>query len=81
MEELKLTVHRIKATTETFCIPYNGNVYCVDIYEDAEERSAWIYRHDSGIKTHMFGEETKNDRDEFIDLVFHNVPDYADDYE
>ena len=76
-----LKIHLIKATTETFATPYNGKLYCIDIYEDGAERSAWLYRADYCTKEYMFGEDVKNDRDEFLDCVFGNLPDYIDSYE
>ena len=76
-----LEISRINFKTETFATPWNGKLYCVDIFEDAEERSAWLYRADYCTKTYMFGEDVRNDRDEFLDCVFSNLPDYIDSYE
>lgn len=81
-EEIVLKISRIAIKAETFCTPWEGNLYCVDICEDADERSAWLYRSDCGIKTLMFGYQTKDmDADEFKDLVFSNLPDYIESYE
>ena len=78
--EIVLHISRIAIKTETFCAPYNGNLYCVDICEDAEERTAWIYNVQYGVKMLMWGEMASNDRDTFCDLVFKNIPEYADMY-
>ena len=76
-----LKISRIKATTETFATPWNGKLYCVDIYEDADERSAWLYNANYGVKELMWGEQVgQNSRDEFLDLVFSNLPEYIDGY-
>lgn len=84
-EEIVLPISRIAIKTETFCAPYNGNLYCVDICEDAEERSAWIYNVRYGVKMLMWGEpcgpiKAEEDRESFRSLVFDNIPEYADLY-
>ena len=79
-EKIVLKISRINIKTETFCTPWNGQLYCVDICEDAEERSAWLYNANYCVKSLMFGEEVKNDRDEFLNCVFSNLPDYIEDY-
>ena len=80
-EEIVLKISRIDFKTETFCTPWEGNLYCVDVVEDTEERSAWLYRANCGVKSLMWGESVKEDRDEFLDCVFSNLPDYIEDYE
>ena len=81
-EEIVLKISRIKIKSETFCTPWNGKLYCVDVCEDAEDRSAWLYRHDCGIKSLLWGESIKqNSRNKFLDMVFSSLPDYIDDYE
>ena len=76
-----IKISKINIKSETFCTPWNGKLYCVDICEDAEERSAWLYSSRSGHKTLMWGEEVKNDRDHFLDCVFSLLPNYIEDYE
>lgn len=79
--EIVLKISRIKIKTETFCTPWNGKLYCVDICEDAEERSAWLYNANYGVKSLMFGEEVKQgSRKDFLDCVFSSLPDYIEDY-
>lgn len=80
-EEETLKISKVNIKSETFCTPWNGKLYCVDICEDAEERGAWLYNASYGIKSFMFGEEVKNNRDEFLDVVFSNLPDYIGSYE
>lgn len=81
MDEMVIKISRIKATTETFCTPWNGKLYCIDIYEDADERSAWLYNVNYGVKDLMWGEKIgQNSRDEFLDLVFSNLPEYIEGY-
>jgi hypothetical protein len=81
-EEIVPTISGINIKSETFCTPWNGHLYCVDIMEDAEERSAWLYRSGMGVKSFMFGYMLKDmDADKFKDLVFSNLPDYIEDYE
>ena len=80
-EEITLEISRINIKSETFCTPWNGQLYCVDICEDAEERGAWLYNASYGIKSFMFGTSVKQDnREEFLDMVFSNLPDYIEDY-
>lgn len=80
-EQITLEISRINIKSETFCTPWNGKLYCVDICEDAEERSAWLYNANYGIKSLMFGTSVKQDsRDEFLDMVFSNLPYYIEDY-
>ena len=77
-----LEISKIAFKTETFCTPWNGKLYCVDIFEDAEERSAWLYNAAYGIKSLMWGEKIgQTNRDDFLDLVFSNLPDYIKYYE
>lgn len=77
-----LRISRINIKSETFCTSWNGKLYCVDICEDAEERSAWLYNANYGVKMLMWGEEVEqSNRDEYLDLVFSNLPDYIEDYE
>jgi len=85
-KEITLKISRIDIKVETFCTPWNGKLYCVDICEDAEERSAWLYNSNYGVKSLMFGEKVKQgSREDFLDCVFSNLPyyieDYADEYE
>lgn len=81
-EPIVLKISKIDFKTETFCTPWNGKLYCVDIFEDAEERSAWLYNVSYGVKSLMFGEAIdESRRDEFLDLVFSNLPSYIEDYE
>ena len=80
-EEIVLKISKIAIKSETFCTVWDGNLYCIDICEDAEERSAWLYRSNNSVKMLMWGEEVTNDRDEFLDCVFSNIPDYVEDYE
>lgn len=81
-EEITLKISRINIKSETFCTPWNGKLYCVDICEDAEERSAWLYNANCGVKSLMFGEEVKQEsREAFLDCVFSNLPYYIEDYE
>lgn len=81
-EEIVLKISRIAIKSETFCTPWNGHLYCVDITEDAKNRGAWLYRSDMGVKSFMFGYMLKDmDADKFKDLVFSNLPDYIEDYE
>lgn len=79
--EIILKISRIDIKSETFCTPWNGKLYCVDICEDADEYSAWLYNPDYAVKTLVVGEEVKNtSKDEFLDLVFSNLPYYIEDY-
>ena len=85
-EEITLKISRIAIKSETFCTPWNGKLYCVDICEDAEERSAWLYNSAYGVKSMMFGCMVKDQsREDFLDMVFSNLPPnieyYADKYE
>lgn len=81
-DEPVLQISKIAIKTETFCTPWNGDLYCVDICEDSEARSAWLYRSNCGVKTLMWGEDIKQtSRDDFLDMVFCNLPDYIDGYE
>lgn len=81
-EEITLKISRIAIKSETFCTPWNGELYCVDVCEDAEERTAWIYNVKCGVKSLMFGYKVCDiSHEEFLDIVFSNIPDYADDYE
>lgn len=81
-EEIVLKISRINIKSETFCTPWNGKLYCVDICEDAEEYSAWLYNARYGVKSLMFGVMVKDySRDTFLDCVFSNLPDYIEDYE
>lgn len=59
---------------------HKAEIECVDICEDAEERTAWIYNVQYGVKMLMWGEMASNDRDTFCGLVFKNIPEYADMY-
>lgn len=80
-EEITLKISRINIKSETFCTPWNGKLYCVDICEDAEERTAWLYNSSYGVKSLMFGCKVEDmERDEFLDVVFSNLPDYIEDY-
>ena len=79
--EIVLKISRIAIKSETYCTPYNDKLYCVDICEDAEERTAWLYNADYGVKYLMFGDTVKNDRDAFLNTVFSNLPEYIEDYE
>ena len=81
-KEIVLPISKIAFKTETFCTPWNGKLYCVDIFEDTEERSAWLYNAAYGIKSLMWGEKIEQtNRDDFLDLVFSNIPDYIKYYE
>ena len=80
-EEIVLKISKIDIKSETFCTPWNGKLYCVDICEDAEERSAWLYDSSFGVKSLMWGEEVTNSRDEFLNCVFSNLPSYIEGYE
>lgn len=81
-DEISVKISRIAIKSETFCTNWNGHLYCVDICEDSEERSAWLYRSDYGTKGLMWGEEIgQQGRDSFIDLVFSNLPEYIENYE
>ena len=81
-EEIILKISRIDIKSETFCTPWNGKLYCVDVCEDAAERSAWLYNSAYGVKSLMFGYMVCDmSRDEFIDLVFSNLPNYIEGYE
>lgn len=80
-EDIVLEIGKIDIKVETFCTAWNGNLYCVDICEDAEERSAWLYNSRYGVKSLMFGYLVNaQSREEFLDLVFSNLPDYIVDY-
>ena len=79
--EIVLKIARIAFKTETFCTGWNGKCYCVDVFEDAEERTAWLYEANTAFKNLMWGESVNEDRDEFLDRVFSNLPDYIEDYE
>lgn len=80
-EEINLQISRIAIKSETFCTPWNGKLYCVDICEDAEERSAWLYNAAYGVKSLMFGcMVNAQSREAFLDTVFSNLPDYIDSY-
>ena len=74
-------ISKIAIKSETFCTTWNQKLYCIDICEDAEERNAWLYRSDCGYKSFMFGEKVEDDRNEFLNAVFSNLPDYIEDYE
>ena len=80
-EDIMLEIGRINIKTETFCTKWNGKLYCVDVCEDAEERSAWLYEAGTGVKSLLFGEDVRSDRDTFLNIVFSNLPDYIADYE
>lgn len=81
-EEIIIKISRIAIKSETFCTSWNGKLYCVDVCEDADERSAWLYEANCGIKTVMWGEPVRQStRDEFLDLVFSNLPNYIEGYE
>ena len=81
MEDI-IKISKIAIKSETFCTTWNGELYCVDICEDTEDRSAWLYSADSGFKFLMFGEKVVgNDRDEFLDCVFTLLPEYIGEYE
>ena len=76
-----LHISRIAFKSETFCTPWNGQLYCVDICEDADERSAWLYNANYGVKSLMCGEEIgQSNREEFLDMVFSNLPNYIEYY-
>ena len=80
--EIVLKIARIAFKSETFCTGWNGKLYCVDVFEDAEERTAWLYEANTAIKTLMWGEKIEQTpRDEFLDMVFSSLPDYIEDYE
>lgn len=79
-EEIVIEISRIAIKTETFCTPWEGQLYCIDVCEDSEERTAWLYNSRYGIKMLMFCEDVKNDRDQFLDAVFSNLPEYIEDY-
>ena len=79
-EEIILKISRIKIKSETFCTEWNKKLYCVDVCEDKDERNAWLYNPQYGVKGFMFGERTENDRSEFLDMVFSNLPYYIEDY-
>ena len=80
--ENTIKISKIAIKSETFCTTWNGELYCVDICEDAEDRSAWVYSSDGGFKMLMWGEDPKQDsREDFLNRVFSNLPDYIDVYE
>lgn len=80
-EETVLEISKIDIKMETFCTTWNGKLYCVDICEDAEERSAWLYNSRYGVKSLMFGYLVNDQsREDFLDTVFSNLPDYIEDY-
>lgn len=80
-EVITIQISKINIKTETFCTPWDGKLYCVDICEDAEERSAWLYNSAYGVKSFMLGEDVKQQsRESFLDLVFSNLTDYIKDY-
>lgn len=80
-EEIVLKISRIGIKSETFCTTWGGKLYCVDICEDAKERSAWLYNSAYGVKSLMFGYMVCDmSRDEFLDIVFSNLPEYIEDY-
>lgn len=79
--DIVLKISRINFKTETFCTAWDGKLYCVDIFEDAEERSAWLYNSAYGVKSLMFGcMVNSQSREEFLDIVFSNLPDYIGYY-
>ena len=80
MEEVVIEISKIAIKSETFCTALGGKLYCVDICEDSEERSAWLYNGAYGVKMLMWGEEVSNDRDAFLDMVFSAIPEYAELY-
>ena len=81
-EDTILQISKIAIKSETFCTTWNNKLYCVDICEDAAERSAWLYNANYGVKSLMWGEEIdQQSRESFLDLVFSNLPDYIGDYE
>lgn len=81
-EKPVLQISKVGIKSETFCTTWNGKLYCVDICEDADERSAWLYNVNCGVKSLMWGEKIEQtDRDDFLDMVFSNLPDYIEDYE
>lgn len=56
--------------------------FMIDIVEDEENRSAWIYRNSYGTKSLMWGEEkTQSTFEEFLEMVEANAPDYIDEYD
>ena len=80
-EKPVVEISRIAVHSETFCTSWNGKLYCVDICEDSEVRSAWLYNAGYGVKSLMFGLNVKeSQRDAFLDMVFSNLPNYIDDY-
>ena len=85
-DEAVLNISKIDIKTETFCTRWNDKLYCVDICEDAEEFSAWLYNPDYSVKSLTVGVDVNDiSRDEFINMVFSNLPyyikDYAEEYE
>jgi hypothetical protein len=62
----------------TYYHTYNNNVYVVDIVTTPATYEAWIYTHSAGIKMLMWGadKEQHESKQDFIDLVTVNIPDY-----
>ena len=80
-EDIVLKIGRIGIKSETFCTAWNDQLYCVDVCEDSEERTAWLYNSAYGVKAFVFGQLVKAmSRDEFLNIVFSNLPDYIEDY-
>ena len=80
-DDITIKISRIAIKTETFCTAWDGQLYCVDICEDSEERRAWLYNSRYGIKMLMWGESAEYNRDEFLDRVFSSLPDYIEYYQ
>ena len=58
-----------------------GKGWMIDITEFNEDREAWLYRIDTGIKTFIFGRDINADTyEDFLNMVIVNYPDYMVDY-
>lgn len=60
---------------------YTKDTFVVEVFEEEELYEAWIYEKSYGVKNLMFG-IAKDDmsKDEFVQLVFNNFDQYANDY-
>ena len=56
------------------------NGFYVDIVVEANERGAWLYHKEYGIKMFMFG-AINTDPNTFLDMIQNNLATYIEDYE
>lgn len=60
---------------------YSYGEFLVDVTDKLEEYEAFIYHKDYGVKDLMFGvSKDQNTLDEFMEIVFYNLPKHIDTY-